>query len=72
MKRNYNLASKSDMRRFARDLEKDIYNDVKRQALRSTYAINCPNCEHIILISPGQRHCPICGTDINFKLDFDF
>lgn len=76
MGRKYNLAKKSDMRRFVRDLEKDVRNTaqeaVKKEAYNRKYDISCPHCQESISVPPGKSICPNCKKEITLTLDIDF
>ena len=58
---NYKLNSKSDMRRFMKDLEKSIINNVKQEK----FDYVCPCCKHKIKVKVGKNKCQYCHTDIN-------
>ncbi len=64
MSKPYNLFNKSDMRRFAKDLEKEI-NQVAADAINDGIEYECPNCSKTIMIKPGKNVCPHCGQIIN-------
>ncbi len=58
---NYKLNSKSDMRRFAKDLEKAIMKDIQSQKFDFT----CPHCNHKIKVKTGKNKCQYCHNFIN-------
>ena len=70
--KKYNLGSKSDMRRFMRDFEKDIKTGIRKDLLKETFDINCPNCNRNIKVRKGRNVCPYCREEINFNLDVKF
>ena len=46
MARKYNLGSKSDMRRFERELKKSVMDQAKTSIMRGTHKVTCPHCGH--------------------------
>lgn len=71
MTKKYNLSSKSDMRKFERDLEKELIDSAKSTARNALYDMNCPHCEKAIRVPAGLSRCPQCGGQINLELDFN-
>lgn len=65
MPRKYNLASKSDMRKFEKDLRKDF----KSAIIHSKHEITCDQCGHKFSARIGENVCPYCNK--TFKLEFD-
>ena len=43
MARKYNLGSKSDMRRFERELKKSVMDQAKTSIMRGTHKVTCPH-----------------------------
>lgn len=72
MTKKYNLSSKSDMRRFAKDLEKQVYSNAEQQILSRTYEVECPDCHSKISIKPGKSFCPVCHNEIDFNLNIKY
>ncbi len=60
------------MRRFAKDLKREIIDAAKTQALDNKYEVTCPACSHKIKVPVGKSVCPICGEEIDLHLNFDF
>lgn len=69
LSKKYDLFSKSDMRKFQKDLEKTVMNEAKSAALKGKYDITCPHCEKDIVVRVGKNLCPHCQNEIDFKLD---
>lgn len=55
MAKTYNLNKKSDMNRFAKDMQKAVEKQFKQTKFDST----CPFCGKKIKIKIGQNKCPI-------------
>jgi len=72
MTKKYSLSSKSDMNRFAKDLEKQVYSYAEQQILSRTYDVECPDCHSKISIKPGKSRCPICHNEIDFNLNIKY
>lgn len=72
MGRKYNLGSSSDMRRFQRDLEKEIIGKTKQTIMNQTYDVTCPHCQSRISVPPGKSCCPRCGQEVDLNLDIKF
>jgi len=66
MARKYNMGKKSDVKRFERQVEKDLKKQTNRQLKKGVSSI-CPNCGKEIKISTGKNKCKYCGADINFE-----
>lgn len=64
MGRSYDLSSKSDMRRFTRDIEKDV----QKQMSKAGIDVKCPGCKAAIKVTPGANVCPKCGANIDVDL----
>ncbi len=71
MKHKYNMSSKSDMRRFQRDLKKDIKASVVSAIESGLYDVTCPNCGAVVKVPAGKSKCPSCRGEINLELDVD-
>lgn len=71
MTKKYNISSKSDMRRFQRDLEKTVIKEAKSTALKGKYETSCPHCGYRVTVRVGINSCPHCRNDIEFSLNFD-
>lgn len=69
MARKYNLGSKSDMRRFERDLKKSVIEQAKDSITNSTHEIKCPNCGNTLNARIGSNTCPHCHKSIDLTLD---
>lgn len=69
MKKNYNLNSKSDMKRYLKDLKKQVYSTVEKEALSQEYEVECPSCHNKISVRSGKNYCPVCNEEINFSLN---
>lgn len=69
MAKKYNLLSKSDMRKFQKDLEKTVMAEAKSAALKGKYDISCPHCNKSVVVRVGKNSCPHCHNEIEFKLD---
>lgn len=69
MGKKYNLNSKSSMRKFARDLEKNVMAQAKSTILNGTHQITCPNCKHTFGAHVGKNICPFCRKTVDLTLD---
>lgn len=69
MARKYDLSKKSDMRRFSRDLEKEVMNIAKDSISKTGIDIECPHCGKSVTVTAGENICNHCGNQIN--VDFD-
>lgn len=69
MKKKYNLSSKSDMRRFSKDLN-DLIIDMAVEAAENEveFDIECPLCHKEIKAKAGPNTCPICHQDFELTL----
>ncbi len=70
MAKKYNLGSKSDMRKFQRDLEKAVNKSVVDSVRSKGITIECPNCKKQLTARTGQNVCPYCGKSIQLNVDF--
>lgn len=69
---NYDLGNKNDMNKFMRDIERDLTQQVKKDALVKNYDIDCPHCSENVSVPVGKSLCPKCSEEIDLKLDFNF
>ena len=69
MAKKYNLLSKSDMRRFSRDLEKSVKKQASDATKNSLHELTCPNCNRKLRVHVGANTCPYCGQRIDLKFD---
>ena len=59
MAKKYDIFSKSDMRRFQRDLERDF----KKAVNTATYQYVCHACGRSYNARVGHNHCPYCRAE---------
>lgn len=59
MARKYNIASKSDMRRLQRDLERNL----KKSVNSATYQHVCHACGRRYNVKVGTNRCPNCRAE---------
>jgi predicted amidophosphoribosyltransferase len=71
MAKKYNLGSKSDMRKFMKDFNREVINDVKSQALNGEFEVTCPSCSNDITVPAGKSICSVCGEEIDLQIEFD-
>lgn len=64
MARKYNIFSKSDMRRFQRDLQRDLEHDFKKAINTATYQHVCHGCGRTFNVKVGQNYCPYCRSEL--------
>lgn len=69
MAKKYNLGSKSDMRRFERDLKKSVMDQAESAIRRSSHEVVCPNCKRSFSAHIGSNTCPFCKQLIYLQLD---
>lgn len=69
MKNSYNLSSKSDMKRFAKDLERRVKDAAIEEAMGRMYDVTCPTCGASVMVPTGKSRCPACGEEIDLQLD---
>lgn len=43
MPKKFNLSSKSDMKRFMKELEKQVYSNAEKEVLSRKYEVECPS-----------------------------
>ena len=68
----YNLGKSSDMKKFMRDIQRDIKTAAKKEIIQAEYEIECPECGTVSMAHVGRYICPACGKEIDFKLNFNF
>ncbi|MDN0062891.1 zinc ribbon domain-containing protein [Collinsella ihumii] len=68
MAKSYDLGKKSDMRRFTRDLEREVKGIAREKIKRGGLEIECPACGSPMHASSGLNTCPACGktTEVTF------
>lgn len=71
MARKYNLSSKSDMRRFSKDLEKTIMDKATSAIKKGKYDVSCPHCQITVKVPVGKSLCPKCRKQIDLTLNIN-
>lgn len=69
MAKKYNINSKSDMRRFQKDLEKIVKDEAVSTVMKEKYEVTCPHCQANIKVPVGKSSCPNCRNPIDLKLN---
>lgn len=69
MGKNYNLSSKSDMKKFQKDLEKTIMKKATSALMKKQYNVSCPHCQSEVKVPVGKSSCPVCHKPIDLELD---
>ena len=72
MGKNYNINSKSDMKRFMKDLEKQVYSNAEQQLYSQNYDVECPHCHSKVSVPAGKSICPICRNTIELNLNITY
>ena len=70
MGKEFNLGSKSDMRKLERQLKDDILGDAKSQVEAEGFEIECPHCHKTAIFHSGQNTCLHCGETITVEIDW--
>lgn len=68
MAKKYKIGSKSDMRRFERDLQKSLERSVASQVNNLSIDVKCPKCGHTFKASSGSNVCPHCKSEITLNV----
>lgn len=71
MAKKYNLFSKSDMRKFEKDIRKNVMNAATNAMQKGIYDANCPHCGKPVKVKVGNNVCPYCRNPITFKLNIN-
>lgn len=72
MGKSYNLGSTSDMRRFSKDLEKNIMNKARNAVHDMDFDVECPHCKQHFQAHSGMNFCPFCQKQVDVNLDIQF
>jgi len=72
MGKSYNLGNSSDMRRFEKDLKKEIQDKTVEELHSRKYDVTCPSCGASVSVPTGKSRCPRCHEEIDLKLDINF
>ena len=67
--KKYNISSKSDMRKFERDVKQKLVDMSTSAVMSRKYLVDCPLCGTQVNIPVGKSLCPACGRSIDFKLN---
>lgn len=57
------------MRRFERDLKKDVMKQAESSIMKNTHEIVCPGCGYKFNARIGSNTCPHCHKTIDLELD---
>lgn len=68
--RKYDISKKTDLRRFERDIEKEIKKLAKDELVTSGADYDCPRCGKTYRVKQGDNVCPHCGFVLNVNFDF--
>lgn len=71
MVKTYDLLSKSDMRKFQKDLEKAVIHEAKSAVSKMEHKILCPHCGSEITVRAGKNICSHCHNEVEVTLDLD-
>ncbi len=69
MARKYDISKKSDMRRLARDIERGMRKELRRELPRTGIDRPCPECGSTMRMVEGVNRCPRCGKTVNVSFD---
>ncbi len=67
MAKKYNISSKSDMKRFQKDLTKNIMDAAAKQVNQARLNLVCPKCSAKFVGRVGPNTCPGCSTKITIN-----
>lgn len=70
MAKSYNLSKKSDTKRFARDLEREIRGIARKKMELGGLEIKCPGCGAPMSVTPGLNTCPSCRKTTEVALNW--
>lgn len=70
--KKYNLSSKSDMKRFERDMKKKVQSIAEEKVRSRYYEVECKNCHSKISAHAGYNQCPVCHHTFSLNLDIAF
>lgn len=70
MSKHYNISKKSDMRRFTRDIERDIYKAAENAIRAKGVELECPDCHQQVTFRQGENICPLCGHEVDINFNF--
>ena len=70
MAKSYDLGKKSDMKRFARNLEREIRGIAEKKIEQVGLEIECPGCGTPMSVTPGLNTCPSCGETRGIAFDW--
>lgn len=73
MSKKCDLSSKSDMRKFFKDIESEVMDEAKRSVLEDGIDYDCPKCSREFTAKHGSNICPYCGYafQLNIKVTLD-
>ena len=72
MGKKYNIGSKSDMRRFERDLNKQVKSMAADAIQSQSYNVTCPHCSSSFRAHAGKNVCPACRNTVDLSLNINF
>ena len=72
MKKTYDISKKSDMRKLAKDIEKEALSIAENQLMSESYEVQCPHCNVTVTVPTGLSLCPVCRNEINLTLDITY
>ncbi|MCH5298117.1 MAG: hypothetical protein J1E85_10685 [Ruminococcus sp.] len=72
MTKKYNLSSKSDMRKFERDIKNSLLDSARNSVRQRTYDVICPHCKMPFKAKSGKNICPNCKNNVDLHLNINF
>jgi hypothetical protein len=69
MTKNYDISSKSDMRRLTRDIESQVKRTARDSLLANGTDTSCPHCGGTFHAQQGTCFCPHCRKTIEVNFD---
>lgn len=70
--KQYKLSSKSDMKRFERDILKKAKSIAENEMRSKNIEVECKNCKRKIYAHYKYNRCPLCGFTFILNNDITF
>ncbi len=73
MVKKYRAGNKNDMKKFMKNVEKQVYSSAESGVKNTTHTVECPKCKTSkkIRFKKGVGKCPTCHSRIELDLNWE-
>lgn len=72
IKKSFDLSKKSDLKKFEKELNNAVINEIQSSISKNTFDVTCPHCSSLFQAYEGKNICPFCNNEVDLTLKFNF